>query len=371
MRKSNVYKLLGASLLILLFFIQCSKEKVTSAPSGRMKLGAYYFDGWAGKCPYDDGTSANEWAKGMPTHFTKKLATSYSGRKPLWGWRDDTKAIMERQIDLAADHGIAYFSFCWYWSTNQGPINVPAIESDSKHQSMYYFMNANNNDRMEFCLLVANHQGCEIIGEAAWKQAADYWIKLFKHPRYLKTNGKPLIIIFSPSGANKAGFDYLQETAKKSGFPGVEIACCGNGKPEDGFSVKTHYNIVPASNHISEPHPYQELVDAHTHTWSGSTQQHYIPVATVGWDRRPWEAPDGFGSGSPVTWYFTGNTPQAVEGLVSQMADWMDAHTAQITKDRLSLLYAWNELGEGGYLVPGTDDPQGEYLNAIKRVVFP
>jgi hypothetical protein len=77
-----------------------------------MKLGAYYFAGWSGKSPYDDGKPENAWAKGMPTHFTRKLATEFSGRTPIWGWRDDTPELMERQIDLAADNGIAYFSFC-------------------------------------------------------------------------------------------------------------------------------------------------------------------------------------------------------------------------------------------------------------------
>ena len=102
----------------------------------RMKLGAYYFAGWAGKSAFDDGTPENAWAKGMPTHYTKKLATEFAGRTPIWGWRDDTPELMERQINLAADHGVAFFSFCWYWHDNQGPINVKAIADDPKHVPM-------------------------------------------------------------------------------------------------------------------------------------------------------------------------------------------------------------------------------------------
>jgi hypothetical protein len=30
--------------------------------------------------------------------------------------------IMEQQIGLAADNGIAYFSFCWYWQDDKGSI---------------------------------------------------------------------------------------------------------------------------------------------------------------------------------------------------------------------------------------------------------
>lgn len=363
--------LCNSILVISLLLAGCSKDKAVPEAKARLKLGAYYFDGWAGKCPLDDGTSDHAWAAGMPSHFTKKLAFDYSGRKPIWGWRDDTDAIMEQQIDLAADHGIAYFSFCWYWKNDKGPINIPAIETDSKQTGMYKFINAKNNSRMEFCLLVANHTGSEIIGEAAWRQAADYWIKMFKHPRYLRTEGKPVIIIFSPSGSDKAGLDYLQMMGRNAGFPGVAVVSCGNATIDNGYFMTTRYNIIPGYGKPSEKHDYQELVNAHVTQWKGTASQPHIPVATVGWDRRPWEAPDGYGSGSEPSWYFEGNTPEAVGSFIKTMANWIDANPTQVTKDKLALIYAWNEIGEGGYVMPCTNDPNGAYLDAIKNVVYP
>ena len=336
----------------------------------RMKLGAYYFAGWAGKNALDDGKPEHTWAKGMPTHFTKRLATEFAGRTPVWGWRDDTPELMERQIDLAADHGVSFFSFCWYWADNKKPINVAAIEKDSKHVPMRMFMQAKNNNRMEFCLLVANHAGHEIVGPAAWKQAADYWMTLFKHPRYLRVEGKPLLVIFSPHGSNAEGLAYLQEAARKAGFPGVAVACCGNGKPEDGYSLRTRYNVVPGYGKPSEKHFYPELVEAHVKAWGGTPEQRCIPVATVGWDRRPWEAPDGLGKGVEASWYFEGRTPEAFGGFLEQMVRWIDGHPEQATKERLALVYAWNEIGEGGWLVPCRDDPGGAYLKALRGVVL-
>ncbi len=47
----------------------------------------------------------------------------------------------------------------------------------------------------------------------------------------------------------------------------------------------------------------------------------------------------------------------------------MDQHREQTTAERVVLLYAWNELGEGGYLAPTKGDPDGAYLRAIKQVV--
>jgi hypothetical protein len=363
--------ILSASLLSLAGWA-CAADQEDAKP--RMKLGAYYFAGWAGKCSCDDGSPENAWAKGMPTHYTKKLATEFSGRTPLWGWRDDTQELMEKQIDLAADHGVAFFSFCWYWHDNKGPLNVKEIADDPKHTPMQLFLKAKNNKRMEFCLLVANHSGFEISGLEAWKQAANYWMSLFKHPSYLKVEGKPLLVIFSPKGTTPEGLVYLQEAARKAGFPGVAVAGCGNGKPEDGFSLRTHYNVTPKGtwgSKTSEKHSYKELVDSNLQAWQGTPGQPFIPVATQGWDRRPWEGIGGLGpTGSTVSWYYDKGTPEAFGEMLEKMAKWMEANPEEVTKDKLALTYAWNEIGEGGWLVPCKDDPNGAYLQAIRRVVL-
>jgi hypothetical protein len=359
-------------LVVLLVVAGLTWKARAQETKPRMKIGAYYFAGWAGKSRFDDGTPENAWAKGMPTHYTKKLATEFSGRTPIWGWRDDTQEIMERQIDLAADNGLAYFSFCWYWSDNKGPINIEKIEADSKHLPMQLFMKAKNNNRMEFSLLVANHGGAEIIGADAWKQAADYWIKnYFMHPRYLKMDGKPVIVIFSSGGGNAEGFAYLQEAARKAGFPGVEIASNGHGKRDVGYTLWANYGILPPS---PKPglHAYSEIIETSLLRWKGTPEQRYIPSVMAGWDIRPWSGPGGLSnSGVDNSTYFTdGKTPEAFARLLEFAVQWMDLNPDEVTKDRLAVIYAWNEIGEGGWLVPCKDDPDGAYLKAIRRVVL-
>jgi len=351
--------------------ITCEK---TSGPA--IKLGAYYFAGWAGKCSYDDGTPENAWAKGMPTHFTKKLATEFAGRSPVWGWRDDTHELMEQQIKLASDNGIGYFSFCWYWQNNKGSINTEAIESDSKHLAMNLFMKARNNKLMEYCLLIANHAGFEIVGTEAWKQAADYWIEnYFSHPRYLKSQGKPVVMIFLPHGADKEGLAYLQEAARKAGFPGVMVAACGDVTESEGFQAQTLYNTKPKDGlSLKDIHPFKLLADWNISVWEKRVNNGmpYIPVATLGWDRRPWEAKngEGLGKGVDVSVHFDRGTPAELEDYIKKLVEWVKKHPEQVTNDKLALLYAWNETGEGGWLVPCKDDPEGAYLKAIKSVVY-
>jgi len=47
----------------------------------------------------------------------------------------------------------------------------------------------------------------------------------------------------------------------------------------------------------------------------------------------------------------------------------MDTHPDQTIAEHTILVYAWNEFGEGGHIVPTRGDPDGRYLKAIQSVV--
>ncbi|MGA2256219.1 MAG: glycoside hydrolase family 99-like domain-containing protein [Thermoguttaceae bacterium] len=46
----------------------------------------------------------------------------------------------------------------------------------------------------------------------------------------------------------------------------------------------------------------------------------------------------------------------------------MDKHADKAMPQRLLLIYAWNENGEGGYLTPTAKDGT-EYLKAVQRAI--
>jgi hypothetical protein len=70
------------------------------------------------------------------------------------------------------------------------------------------------------------------------------------------------------------------------------------------------------------------------------------------------------------SWYFDGRTPAEFRKFMQKMVDWIEQHPEQSTKEKLAVIYAWNEIGEGGWLVPCKDDPSGEYLKVIKQIVL-
>jgi hypothetical protein len=352
-------------VLFVIFLSGCScSDQYKDSDKNNVQVGAYFFDGWSGRNRHADNPD-EPWAKDAPTHLTRRMIEEFPEREPTWGWRGDSQEIVEKQIDLAADHGIDFFLFCWYWRDNNGPINPEAIENLSLHTQMNMYLKAKNKDRIKFGLLVANHGGSEIRGADNWGKATEFWMKYFNDPQYVTLDGKPLVVIFNSHGIDEKSMEQMQKVAKDNGMPGLSIAGCGNASVK-GFTHRTHYNIIPGYADGSESHKYSELVEAHKKNWSGSEELPYIPEITVGWDKRPWEGPDGLNQ--KEGWYYPDRTPEQFESFINDAITWMNQHPEQTTKERMILLYAWNENGEGGYLVPTKGDPEGSYLKIVKKI---
>ena len=339
-----------------------AKSSAPESGSLQAQIGAYFFDGWAGRNPSADKAG---WARNAPTHLSERMIKEFPGREPAWGWRDDSLEIMERQIDLAADSGLAFFAFCWYWRDDGQAINKRAIKDDPLHTSLELYLKARNNRRLKFCLLVANHQGSEIKGTDNWRQAAEFWLPYLKHPQHVKVGGKPLVIIFNALGGDRESLAGIQDVAQQAGLPGIAIAGCGKAAaPEAGYTHRTHYNVVPGYMAGSEEHQYAELVAANQAAWQGSPEQPYIPIVTSGWDKRPWEGPTGLNQ--DAGWHYPDRTPEHFSEYLRSAVEWMNRNPDQITAERLMLIYAWNEFGEGGYIAPTRDDPDGRYLKSFQ-----
>lgn len=354
-------------VIVLTCFIAETKAQTTKKP---VKIGAYYYDGWGGKNAKADNPN-EPWAKNAPRQVTKRMLDEFADREPVWGWRSDSQEIMERQIDLAADNGIEFFLFCWYWRDTKGPINLEAIAKLPGHESMHRYLKAKNKHRIKFGLLIANHQGAEITGTENWEKATEHWMQYFNDPQYIKVDSKPMVVIFNAKGIENADIAAMQQTSQKQGLKqGLTITGCGNTDGKN-FDVSTHYNVVPGYSGGSEEHKYAELADAQRERWKGTAEKPYIPTVIAGWDKRPWEDASGKATsgGAKQGWFYTGKTPEQFKTFLTDAVTWMDKNPEQTIKERMMLIYAWNELGEGGYLVPTKGDPKASYLKVVKDVV--
>ena len=321
-------------------------------------VGVYYFEGWYHDTPGVVAAFANE-----------ELRNDFPEREPIWGgglWRGDTVAIMEQQIDLAADHGIAFFSFDWYWYGSPAATLNDGINSGLKH-----FMLASNRDRMRFNINIVDAAPTTIDSDAEWQQVADMLMPYLADSQYLRAGGNPLVINFNAAGMTQTNYDYFQQAAAAAGLNGVAFAANVAGSTSL-YSHVTRYNAVPGWGAGETEYPYQSLTEyvegndswapGIWNTESGAPQS-YIPTIMAGWDARPWNI--------PPSWYFNPTrTPEAVGAHLQQAIDWIDANPTLATPERLVMIFAWNEFGEGGYIVPTLGEPNGLYLDAIQAVVL-
>ena len=350
---------IGLWVTIMAFLIVSTAHAQESKP--RAMVGAYYFDGWSGKTD--------------SIHLPRLLTTKYADRKPVWGWYDDTVEIMQKQIDCCADHGLAFWAFDWYYPEGKD-------KTTPLNNALELYLKAANHQRLKFCLLVANHGGFR-IGPKDWDACCQRWIKLFRQPTHLRLDGQPLLIFFSPEELQQAfggveqvrkALESLRAKAKEVGLPGVAVAACtgpGNLKAlaDSGYTLLTGYNYSLGWINGAGSQPFQKLIDGNERIFeqfAKKTPLPYVPVITIGWDRRPWE--ENHLPPEKMSVWYPDRTPKLVEEFVRLGVQWLDKHPDKATSERLLLLYAWNENGEGGYLTPTAKDGT-EYLKAVQRAI--
>ena len=356
MRQFKIITRLAGLILIILFSTDAFAQK-------EVKLGAYYFDGWTGKT----------------YHITTKLTNSFPEREPVWGWITSTPTIVEKQIDAAKEVGLDFFSFCWYYNPNTLGKDVG---NDPKNNALALFQKAPNKAKLDFTLMVANHEGY-IIKAEEWGALCNYWVALFKDPAYLKVNQRPLITFFdfwgliNTFGTSKKvndAFEVLRNTAIKEGLKGVSIAACvDSSKTSSEYAAKCGFDIVTGYNYANYGLASSTLdeisIDSmrtnEQRIWSGIGKywkKPIIPVVTVNWDKRPWVSDN---VRSPR---FKGFSNQSVAKAVTACREWMSKNKANLVAENLAILYAWNEYGEGAYLTPSKNEDNK--LEGVKKALL-
>ncbi|WP_266363371.1 glycoside hydrolase family 99-like domain-containing protein [Tellurirhabdus rosea] len=326
-----------------------------------IKLGVYYFDGWTGQ---------------TREHLTPALRDSFPEREPVWGWMTSTPRAMQAQIDSAAGAGIAFFNFCWYY-----PEKRPSgFRTSPLNQALGLYLAAPNRKRLDFSLMVANHGGFR-IGPDEWETASQEWIRLFKNSSYVTVDRKPLLSFFSvqslvdqfgsPEAVQQA-FARLRKTARRQGLKGVTLAACLDPDPKAislarrcGFDVLTGYNYHYVGFQPGKTKTTIDSLASKSRRYWNRFQNAglpYIPVVTLNWDHRPWDKP------GVISQRYEGFSAQSVFRSVRDVQEWLWQYPQETTAERIAMVYAWNEYGEGAWLTPSRHDKL-HLLNGVRRAL--
>jgi lipopolysaccharide biosynthesis protein len=176
------------------------------------------------------------WGKGFTewTNVTKTrplFAAHHQPKLPAdLGFYDlRVPEVREAQACLAREHGIEAFCYWHYWFAGERLLERPFQEVlDS------------GKPEFPFCLAWANHDwnGLWFGGEEKrtlkkqtypgrddHKQHFDFLLTAFRDPRYLRVDGKPLLLIYDPPGLPdcREVLRYWRELARKAGLPDLYL----------------------------------------------------------------------------------------------------------------------------------------------------
>ena len=356
----------------------------------RKLIGACYFNGWSGECrmyrqesnqvflasalfdessPYYDEEAKNytDWAEytyakeGVypPTHATFYLwyphlaPTVLPSRKPTLsgGWRVDTVQRLEEEIELAHKYGIDYFLFCFYpdvkFFNEDNTVNEEAIMGNALNSCIDLFLKAKNKNKIQFAIMLELNN--KKLNENQFFNLLSFvYNKFVTQENYLLFDGSPFLGIYGP---NSLQFDINLVTSY-----GKFNCYCSNTKFK--FNGVFQYVFTNLSNNINTPYIYNiEALRNKAYTYQT------IVNATVGWDRRPWTQLD-FNTEK----YLEQPTKEEYKLMLKTAIN----HTKKQYGDKSVLIYAWNEYGEGGWLVPTEGDRNAgqEFykLEAVKEI---
>ena len=317
---------------------------------------------------------------------------------------DETK---KWQVELAKKYGVYGFCIHHYWFSGKMLLEKPLEQ---------YL--ANKSLDLPFCISWTNGNWTnqwvsdspkilmkQTYGDSKeWEKHYQYLDQYFQDDRYIKIEGKPLLVIYSPEEIPCLNemLDFWQEKAKEKGFPGLAFAyqgmiydgkkdkddsrfmfdidyCPGwyfrNKKVQKYSKLKKYRDSIPswmekifapvlyyATRHFTKVTNKKNPSYSYEEVWEGLLNKKPInnknvPGAFVDWDNVSRKKENAT--------YIVGASPEKFEKYMErQIINARDNY-----KKDMIFIFSWNEWAEGGYLEPDTLHGYG-YLEAIRQALI-
>jgi hypothetical protein len=355
----NIYCIYSLPILIfLLSSNSCAKDSTNTevvTVNEPVTIGAIRWDAWFTDPevvnPYEKALCPIEWHGRLP--FYSRIISD-----TLVEVRGDTQEAVDQEIAYAKAGGIDYWAFLYYSNT----VRDDGFKHDYMNRARRLYLSSKHKSDIHFCLIInPRHSGSEI----------NEFLDMMQEPTYQKVaDGRPLLYIrywdptHTPSawfGSNENCRTYMDNFRAKIVAQGLKTPYCVvlTQSPE-GWR-----NVAIASG--------MDAISAYT-SWGGSnyTQMHFAHIAY--WNRMKATGikvvPNmtaGWGGPQDSNGDTMQPTPDELSTHLRAGYKWIDTNP-DVAESKTMLFYAWNEVAEGGWLVP--DKGQGPArLEAIRKVV--
>ena len=365
--KNAYYEALATALGSRSPFYSPLKTVPTPCSSEQPKIIAFYLpqfhpipenDQWWGR-GFTEWTNVSKATPQFHGHYQPRLP----GELGFYDLREST--VMQRQVELAKLYGISAFCFHYYWFQGHRLLERPlnSLLSDKTLDFPFCICWANENwtrrwDGAESDILMEQKHSPD--DNAA---VFDDLLKYLSDERYLRIEGKPLVVIYRP--AIIQNFASLIETwraaAESAGLVGIYIVATNafGFMNEDGFDLDGICEFPPhavvADNLLNDVSLLNEDFSGAVYEYSDAASfsiqriQHmtartggYFPSVMAAWDNEARKPGRGH--------VFQNATPALFYRWLQAACNW-----SQNNNDpgaNLVFINAWNEWGEGTYLEP-------------------
>jgi len=315
-------------------------------------------------CPLWEADRAELW---------NQVVKKHQERTPALGiYSQDNPELADWETKWAVEHGISFFIYCWYRTSQGGPITT-MFEQSAFDDALFKSRFAN---KMKFTIMWEN-QRRGFAGISDMKDLREnllpYWIeKFFKRENYLKIDNKPVLFVYQPQDVAsdlggddkaKAAFDLMREVCKEAGFDGLYIL--GEHRGSNANHLTRYKNMgldytFAYCWHIQNSPPPSVVIEEQLKLIKATQNlRHIIPqVVTLS---QAWSGWKDEGS----IWKLP---PDDFEILLRKGKEFIEQN---IPKDELGskmlILDNWNEWSEGHYIAPYREYGFG-YLDAVRRV---
>ena len=331
------------------------------------------------------------WGKGF-TEWTnvKKAKPLFDGHfqpvEPLDDYYYDLTDIstMKWQIELAKKYGIYGFCFYHYWYNGHMLLEKP-VNAFLKDKSL----------DLPFCICWANHDWTfSWVGKEStviysqdyrdkkeWKKHFEYFCPFFKDDRYIRIDGRPLLVIYEPYKIMEMNqiLQYWNDLAKKEGLPGLAFAYQSAFADMDNsfdnsiydFDIEYQPQYARVFSYQKKKLKFRSLLRAFNDKflkldWNSLRDKYKTDVLTKFDYDDLWEkilnTPPINSKSIPGAFVNVDTTPRKHErGIVSigmdpgKLEKYLESliiKTKKEYKKDMIFVYAWNEWAEGAYMEP-------------------
>ncbi|MBQ9337726.1 MAG: glycoside hydrolase family 99-like domain-containing protein [Lentisphaeria bacterium] len=365
-------------------------------------ISAYYFPNWHVD-PRNEEIHGKGWTEWRVVEYaTPRFPGHRQPHIPLWGFEDEADpAVMKKKIVTAQKYGIDAFTFDYYWFAD-GSYRERCLTEG--------FLPACEGTDFKFAVMWANHDPVYAHPGSYWKPAepilsgevkpetftacTDHLIgTFFKHPNYLRVEGKIYFSIFNVSymlktnGADglRTMFDDLRKRVREAGLGelwldatfanlGASDLAAANELAEKlgldscscyAYSKLPLVEVFPCFDYASVIEPNL----ARAKEISEGLRIPYNPSVATGWDASPRTVQSDMyeSRGYPFSIIAVNDTPELWEKHLEGFRDFLETDSCSA---RILHLSCWNEWTEGMYLEP--EDGYGyAKLEAVKKVFGP